>query len=501
MKITILTIFPEMFQDFLHTSIVARAIANGLVSVQIRDIREFATGSYRHVDDSPIGGGAGMILKCQPVLDCLEAVRTPQSHVVLTAAAGTTWTQEKAHAFAELEDLILICGHYEGLDERIASHVDEQISIGDYVLTGGELPAMVISDSVIRLLKGSIKAESAAEESYENTLLEYPQYTQPADYKGDKVPEILLSGDHEKIRRWRLMQSLKRTRDQRPDLLARHVFTDEEKALLKTLEEQEASARLLSVFRKRLNVRELGGIETANGRHVRYGCFYRGSAPARFTQDELQAYQQMRLKAVFDFRMQEEQQAFPDPDLPGVMRYSTPAVQEQHQENAPEPMPLEELVKHQENSYAQMQTFFQSFYRQLIFHNEAYAAVFQAMLKGQVPMYLHCTTGKDRTGICCLLILLLLGCSRQTAEADYLTTNAYLQDFIEERLQKDHPDGRISEETRQTYELLLGVKKETVDMVLNAIEAAYPSYEQYFEQEYQISAAQRRKLRKMYLED
>ncbi len=239
MKITVLTIFPDMFHDFLNTSIISRSIQKGLVEFEIVDIREYAPGSYRHVDDSPFGGGAGMVMKCQPVLDALEAVRTENSWSVLMSPAGQVYTQAKAHEYSEKDHLILLCGHYEGLDERINHHMDELISIGDYVLTGGELASMVISDSVVRLLKGAIRDESTDEESHENGLLEYPQYTKPADYKGEKVPEILLSGHHENIRKWRLKQSLKLTRERRPDLFAKHVLTKEEEKLLQELDEEE----------------------------------------------------------------------------------------------------------------------------------------------------------------------------------------------------------------------------------------------------------------------
>ncbi|NCB34213.1 MAG: tRNA (guanosine(37)-N1)-methyltransferase TrmD, partial [Erysipelotrichia bacterium] len=182
MRITILTLFPEMFEGFLSTSIIARAISRGLVQVDFVNYRDFAHDTYKHVDDSPFGGGAGMVMKCQPVLDALNSVRTENSHVILMAPAGRQYEQSMAHEYASKEHLIILCGHYEGMDARIYDHVDELISIGDYVLTGGELASMVISDSVIRLLKGSIKDDSANDESYENGLLEYPQYTQPADY-------------------------------------------------------------------------------------------------------------------------------------------------------------------------------------------------------------------------------------------------------------------------------------------------------------------------------
>lgn len=239
MRITILTLFPEMYGDFLKTSIVGRSINRGIVSVDLVQIRDFAHDTYRHVDDTPFGGGAGMVMKCQPVLDAINSVRTPESYTVLMSPSGTPYSQKKAHELSEKSHLILLCGHYEGLDERISRHVDEEISIGDYVLTGGELASMVISDSVIRLLHGSIRPDSAEDESYENGLLEYPQYTQPADYEGEQVPPILLSGNHEKIRKWRLQQSLVRTRERRPDLFEQHELTKEERKLLDRYDDGE----------------------------------------------------------------------------------------------------------------------------------------------------------------------------------------------------------------------------------------------------------------------
>ncbi len=219
MKITILTICPEQFGDFQKTPLISRAVDAGLLELSIIDIRDYAPGSFRHVDDSPYGGGAGMILRCQPVLDALEAVRTPLSHVVILAPIGKPYVQADAHRLAAMEELILICGHYEGMDARIYPYADEILSIGDYVLTGGELPAMVICDSLMRLVEGSMKKESTVEESFEEGLLEYPQYTRPADYKGQKVPEVLLSGDHEAIRKWRQEEALRVTKERRPDLL------------------------------------------------------------------------------------------------------------------------------------------------------------------------------------------------------------------------------------------------------------------------------------------
>lgn len=241
MRITVLTLFPEMYERFLTTSIIGRSIEKGLVTIDFVNIRDFAKDKYKHVDDSPFGGGAGMVMKCQPVLDALNSVRTKDSHVVLMSPAGSVYKQSKAHEFTSYEHLILLCGHYEGLDARIEKHVDELVSIGDYVLTGGEIASMAIMDSVIRLLKGSIKEKSVQEESHENGLLEYPQYTQPADYEGDKVPEVLTSGNHAKIREWRIGQSLKRTKEFRPDLFEKHVLSKEEEIILEKMKKEEDS--------------------------------------------------------------------------------------------------------------------------------------------------------------------------------------------------------------------------------------------------------------------
>ena len=233
MKITILTLFPEMFDGFLSNSIIKRAIAKGLVEVKIVNIRDYTTDKYGRVDSAPIGGGAGLIMKCQPILDCLNANKSEKSHVVMLSPRGNTYNQQKARSFAaNLEDLVLICGHYEGIDERVNSYVDELISVGDYILTGGELGSMVISDSIIRLIDGAISGESTVEESFENGLLEYPQYTEPYDYNGQKVPDILYSGNHQAIEKWRKKESLRLTRSFRPDLFQKYTLSKQEKKLL-----------------------------------------------------------------------------------------------------------------------------------------------------------------------------------------------------------------------------------------------------------------------------
>lgn len=238
MRITILTIFPESFESFRKTPVTARAVEQGAADIEVLDLKDFAHGSFRHIDDSPFGGGAGMVLRCQPVLDALKTVG--DAHVVALTPAGTPYDQKTARRFAALDHLVLLCGHYEGMDARILRHVDEEVSMGDYILTGGELPAMTVVDSVVRLLPGVLRQTSTEEESFENGLLEYPQYTQPREYEGEAVPEVLLSGNHEAVRRWRRKESLRLTKERRPDLLEAYIaegnLTEEDEALLLELE-------------------------------------------------------------------------------------------------------------------------------------------------------------------------------------------------------------------------------------------------------------------------
>ena len=241
MKISILTLFPEFFNGFLTNSIIKRALAKDQVQIEIVNIRDFTLDKYGRVDNAPVGGGAGLIMKCQPVLDCLKSVRTKDSHVILLSPRGKTYNQARARDFAKnYKHLIIICGHYEGTDERINKYVDELISVGDYILTGGEIGAEIISDSVIRLLDNVIAPESIVDESFENGLLEYPQYTEPQVYDGDEIPEILYSGNHQAVDKWRRKQSLKLTKKYRPDLLKDYVYSKEELKLLKELESEEA---------------------------------------------------------------------------------------------------------------------------------------------------------------------------------------------------------------------------------------------------------------------
>lgn len=232
MKITILSLFPEMFDGFLTTSIIKRAIEKEEVSFEIINFRDYTTNKHHKVDDTVYGGGAGMLLMCQPIIDCLKAIKTNTSHVILLGPCGTVFNQSKAHTLKKYDHLIFICGHYEGFDERVRYYIDEEISIGDYILTGGELGAMVIADAIIRLKDNVILTQSHEDESFENGLLEYPQYTKPYDFEGHLVPDILLSGHHENIRKWKLQQSLLRTKKLRPDLLEKRLLTIEEQKLL-----------------------------------------------------------------------------------------------------------------------------------------------------------------------------------------------------------------------------------------------------------------------------
>ncbi|MFA1015095.1 tRNA (guanosine(37)-N1)-methyltransferase TrmD [Dubosiella newyorkensis] len=219
MKITVLSLFPEYFEPLLRTSIIKRAKEKDLFEFETVNFREFTKEKHGHVDDTPYGGGAGMVLSCQPILDALKSVRTPRSKVILLTPQGDVFQQKMALDLSKEEHLIFLCGHYEGFDERIRDYVDLQVSIGDFVLTGGEGACMVICDAILRLIPGVIKQESSHDDSFSNGLLEYPQYTKPPVYEGKAVPEVLLSGHHANIAKYRHEQALIKTAKNRPDLL------------------------------------------------------------------------------------------------------------------------------------------------------------------------------------------------------------------------------------------------------------------------------------------
>ena len=220
MKIDIVSIFPEMFNGAFTESILKRAQEAGKVEINITNFRDFTLDPHLKVDDTPYGGGAGMVLAPQPIFDCVESLKTKDSKVILLTPDGIQYKQKVAYDLSKEKHLIIICGHYEGFDERIRTLADMEVSIGDYVLTGGEIPAMVLVDSIVRLIPGVINERSHIEDSFnDNYLLDYPTYTKPRVFRGMEVPEVLLSGDHAKIDAWRREQSINKTKERRPDLL------------------------------------------------------------------------------------------------------------------------------------------------------------------------------------------------------------------------------------------------------------------------------------------
>ena len=235
MKFDILTLFPEMFEP-IKQSIIGRATEKNIIDINLVNIRDFSKDKHKKVDDAPYGGGAGMLIQPDVVYDCYNSVKSENAKVVYLSPQGKTLNQAKVEELAKEEHLILLCGHYEGIDQRVIDKiVDEEISIGDYVLTGGELPAMVLIDSVSRYIDGVLAKDSTDDESFSNGLLEYPQYTRPEIFEGIEVPEVLKSGHHKNIDKWRREQSLKRTFEKRPDLLEKANLTEEDIKFIENL--------------------------------------------------------------------------------------------------------------------------------------------------------------------------------------------------------------------------------------------------------------------------
>ncbi len=242
MRIDIVSLFPELVTAFFAHSIIGRAAASGIMTFGVTNPRDFSTNKHHHVDDTPYGGGSGMLMQAEPIYAAVEHLlpeRTTRTRIILTAPTGTPFTQETAKRLATYDHLVLICGHYEGIDQRVEDGLaDETVSVGDYVLTGGELPAMVITDAVVRMIPGVLGAtDSAGDDSFYTGLLEYPQYTKPAVFRGQAVPEVLLSGHHANIAAWRRRESLRRTWERRPELLAAASLTDEERRLIAAWED------------------------------------------------------------------------------------------------------------------------------------------------------------------------------------------------------------------------------------------------------------------------
>lgn len=219
MQIDILTLFPNFFTNFLNESIIKRAIEKNLVTINVINFRDYSPLNNKQVDDTPYGGGAGMVIRCEPIFECLDKIKTPDSYVILLTPGGKTFNEQIAVSLKNKKHIILICGHYEGFDERIKTLVDLELSLGDFILTGGEIPALAIVDAVTRLIPGVINEESLTSESFSDNLLDYPNYTKPYEYRGLKVPDVLVSGDHAKIEAYRKQERERITKENRPDLM------------------------------------------------------------------------------------------------------------------------------------------------------------------------------------------------------------------------------------------------------------------------------------------
>ncbi len=241
MKIKIMTLFPEFYNEFLKGSIIGRAISKKIVDIEIINIRDYSLDKNHRVDDHPIGGGAGLIMRLEPLMDCLKSNTTNKTHKIFMGPKGHSYSQKDAMRLSKMNEICLICGHYEGVDARFMDYVDEEISLGDFILTGGEIPAMAITDSIVRLLKGAIADESTQEESFTNTILEYPQYTYPKEYDGKKIPDILFCGNHEVIKQYQRKQAIKDTYEKRPDLFDKMTYSKKDYELIKQVLQHDDS--------------------------------------------------------------------------------------------------------------------------------------------------------------------------------------------------------------------------------------------------------------------
>lgn len=241
MRIEVLTIFPGLFSGALDYGLIHQAKKKGILDLSIRDLRDFTHDRHRTVDDMPYGGGPGMVFKPEPIFEALEQIRQPGATVVLPDPQGEVFQQEIAKELARSEMLVFVCGRYEGVDERVHSMVDRQLSVGDFITMGGELPSLLMIETIVRFLPGVVgREDSVLLDSFQDSLLDYPQYTRPEDYRGMKVPEVLLSGNHEQVRIWRRKMSLKRTLEKRPDLLKKAHLSEEDKKLLRQINENSA---------------------------------------------------------------------------------------------------------------------------------------------------------------------------------------------------------------------------------------------------------------------
>lgn len=241
MKIKILTLFPQFYEQFINSSIIGRAIASQKVEIELVQIRNYSLDKNHRVDDHPIGGGAGLIMRLEPLVDCLKDNTTVKTHKILMGPKGKKFEQKDAIRLSKMDEICLICGHYEGVDSRFSHYVDEELSIGDFILTGGEIPAMAITDAIVRLLDGVIAEDSTKEESFNGSILEYPQYTYPKVYDGYEIPDILFSGNHKAVEKYRRREALRETYEKRRDLFENMIYTKEDYQLIQEILTGESS--------------------------------------------------------------------------------------------------------------------------------------------------------------------------------------------------------------------------------------------------------------------